>query len=146
MRVRHQPDPDPIAGLSRRDRRAWRRTADRIAAEHDQRIAAQLAELRYEPIIAVITSPLRIVSLLLPTWQVTLADVFPRSRAVEMMLDEQCQITGTGRYGRLWWITVAAPVNERRGPAGLLATRLRLARTGGTRLIDCPSPAIGRSS
>jgi hypothetical protein len=127
---------DPIAGLSRREQRTWRRRERAIVDSHHADLAAALGGLVGVPVLAVSAGAAGTVTLAVPGWRVGVAGVSPSARATLTSRARQaCHITGAGRYGRFWWLAVAATADPGAAPAVVLGACARVDPVdGGTRL------------
>jgi hypothetical protein len=117
---------DPFGGLKRSERRSWRRTEALIVKEHHQRVSEQLEALTGTGIVHTSTSPTGVVIMTMPGWQLGLAAV---AAVAEQHTRRLCRLpshlAGSGRYGRYWWVAIAAD-GHGPTPAMMLGTRLRL--------------------
>jgi hypothetical protein len=126
MSIFHHQADDPFAGLTRAERRSWRRVERQIATAHVAELAVQLKALRGAPIINVETTPLGIVTVTVPAWRMALADVATTaSDRLVLLACAPCHILGGARYGKFWWIS-AARSGDRRETAVILGSRLLL--------------------
>jgi hypothetical protein len=139
LRLRHRRSGDPFAGLSRGERRAWRRKERAIVSGHRADLAASLRALIDLPVQEVTTGPAGSVSLILPGWTVGLAEVGTGPRlALVSLAQRPCHLARAGRYGPFWWLEVAGDAEPAGSRAVVLGTRVRLHRRSGGN--DQPSP------
>ena len=126
---------DPIAGLSRREQRKWRRRERAIVDSHHADLAAALGGLVGAPVLAVSAGAAGTVTLAVPGWRVGVAGVSPSARATLTSRARQaCHVAGAGRYGRFWWLAVAATADPGAAPAVVLGACARVDPVdGGTR-------------
>jgi hypothetical protein len=118
---------DPIAVLHRRERRAWRRRERAIVAAHHLEVAAALHVLVGTPVLAVTTSPAGAVTITVPGWRVGLAGVSASARAALTAVARQsCHLSGAGRYGRFWWLTVGVTDTPAAPPVAVLGIAVRI--------------------
>src|SRR5262249_11181456 len=132
LRLHQRHSSDPFAGLSWRQRRAWRRTDRAIVSIHHDELAASLRGLVDLPVRDVTTGPAGSVSLTLPDWIVGLAEVGTAPRdALISLARRPCHLARTGRYGPFWWLEVAGDGEPAGSRAVVLGTRVQLHRRAG---------------
>jgi hypothetical protein len=130
---------DPISGLRRRERRAWRRRERAIVASHHADLAAALAALRGAPVLAVTTGAAGTVIIRVPGWSVGLAGVgAPPRTAVAGVVGQPCHLTGARRYGRFWWLAVGITGKTAEPAIVVLGAAVRMHPAGG----DQAPPAL----
>jgi hypothetical protein len=133
---------DPVAGLRRRERRAWRRRERAIVASHQADLAAALGGLVGSPVLALSVGPTGTVTLEVPGWRVGLAGVSASAQAALAGRAQQtCHIAGAGRYGRFWWLAVAATAEPDTPPAVVLGAYARVHPVDGGRPPGSPPAA-----
>ncbi len=125
---------DPIETLTRRARRAWRRSERQIVAEHRNVMASRLRQLATLQLPLQTTSKPEaahsaIVSLSFPDWQILIAGVALKPQiALEAAANaHRLQLSGAGRYGRFWWLSVSDSHGTR---VVLLGSHLQLNAVG----------------
>lgn len=140
--IRRPPTRDPVADLSRRDRRSWRQTAERIQAQHDADTMARLSDLQQRLVSGIAADPPDAVTITVTEWTITIAGVTPTACAnLRLLAARSCHLADSGRYGRFWWVAISQTTGDRAARAVLLGTQLRLARTeGGSRRDQMPDP------
>lgn len=133
--TRQSPTGDPLADLSRRDRRSWRRTARTIQAQHEAAILAGLAGLHLQPVTGILTCPPCAVAITVTDWTITMAGVAPTACGNLCLLAAcPCHLADSGRYGRFWWVAISSLSVEMATRTVLLGDRLTLVSTDGGRL------------
>jgi hypothetical protein len=133
---------DPIASLTRRERRAWRRREQTILATHRANLAAALPALVGAPVLAVATGAAGTVTVTVPGWQVGLAGVSPgAARAFTRAAGDSSLLTGAGRYGRFWWLAVAVSSHPGAPRAVILGAWLQLHPADGAPTGLNPQPS-----
>src|ERR1700722_4301012 len=138
--VRHL---DPVANLGIRARWSWRRAERRAVAEHERWLATKLQRLTAArvPVFWVTESaPNRVADMTVgivrmrrPGWQLLIAGVAsgPRADLERAARQGRLRLDAAGRYGKFWWIEVAAGSAPCRENAVLLGSHLQLIPTGG---------------
>jgi hypothetical protein len=139
---------DPIETLTRRARREWRRSERQIVAEHRNVVASRLDQLAtlQLPLQAVSkpeAAPSAIVSLTFPNWQVLMAGVAlkPRIALVAAANAHRLRLSGAGRYGQFWWLSVSGDHDMR---VVLLGSHLQLRAVGKSLHTDNTPPSPER--
>jgi hypothetical protein len=135
---------DPIETLTRRTRRAWRRSERHIVAEHRNVVASRLRQLAtLQPPLQATSKPeaanSAIVSLTVPNWQILLAGVAlkPRIALAEAANAHRLRLSGAGRYGRFWWLCIS---DSQAVSVVLLGSHLRLSAVGKSPETDDTPP------
>jgi len=101
--------PSIPLGAGHRGRREWRRTVQRVVAEHHHQTTAQLRDLRGAPVLGVSTTPRGTLELTLPGWAITLVGVSASGRdAVAAVGGRSSWLSDSGNYGPFWWLEVCA--------------------------------------
>jgi len=138
--VRHL---DLAANLGIRARWSWRRAERRAVAEHERWLAAKLRRLTAArvPVFWVMESAANqvadmttgIVRMRRPGWQLLIAGVAsgPRADLEYAARQGKLRLDGAGRYGKFWWIEVAADSDARGEKVVLLGSHLQLIPAGG---------------
>src|SRR5579863_3897182 len=133
--VRHL---DPAASLGIRARWSWRRAERRAVAEHERWLAAKLRRLTAArvPVFWVAESApdqvadmtAGIVRMRRPGWQLLIAGVAsgPRADLEHAARQGRLRLAAVGRYGKFWWIEVAAETAARGQKIVLLGSHLQL--------------------
>ncbi len=138
---------DPIETLTRRARWAWHRVERQIVADHEIVMAGrlrQLAGLRRPVEVTSIseTGYAAIVNLHVPGWQILMAGVAlgPRRALSAAAESHRLRLSGAGRYGRFWWLSIEGNHGMR---VVLLGSHLRLEEDrSGFETQDAPPPAL----
>ncbi len=131
MRIRNG-NPDPVAGLRWRERRAWRRRERAIVTADQAQLAAALNALADAPVLAVTAGPTGTVTITVPGWSVGLAGVGASAgMALVGVAREACHLAGGGRYGRFWWLSVGVTAAATGPPVVVLGAAVRLHPAGG---------------
>jgi hypothetical protein len=136
-------DLDPTANLGMRARRFWRRAERKAVAEHERWLAAKLRRLTAArvPVFWVMESAANqvadmtagIVRMRRPGWQLLLAGVAsgPRADLERAARRGRLRLAAAGRYGKFWWIEIAAGSGARDEKVVLLGSHLQLIPAGG---------------
>jgi hypothetical protein len=134
---------DPAANLGIRARWSWRRAERRVVAEHERWLAAQLRQLAASrvPVFWVTQSAAgqaadtaaAIVRLRRPGWQLLIAGVAPGPRAdlEHAARRGRLRLDAAGRYGKFWWIEIAAGSAAPGEKVVLLGSHLQLIPANG---------------
>ncbi len=125
---------DPIETLTRRARRAWRRSEQHIVAEHRNVVASRLRQLATLQLPLQATSKPEaahstIVRLTFPNWQILIAGVALKPQiALEAAANaHRLRLSGAGRYGQFWWLSISDSHGTR---VVLLGSHLQLSAVG----------------
>jgi hypothetical protein len=139
---------DPIETLTRRARREWRRSERQIVAEHRNVVASRLRQLAtlQLPLQATSTpeaAPSAIVSLTFPNWQILIAGVAlkPWITLVAAANTHRLRLSGGGRYGQFWWLSLSGSDGMR---VVLLGSHLQLRAVGKSPDTDNVPPSPER--
>jgi hypothetical protein len=148
--VRHL---DPAANQGIRARWSWRRAERRAVAEHERWLAAKLRRLTAARVPAlwvtesaadqVADMAAGIVRMRRPGWQLLLAGVAsgPRADLEHAARQGRLRLNAAGRYGKFWWIEVAADSAARGEKVVLLGSHLQLIpASGGYGWAAAPRP------
>ena len=138
---------DPIETLTRRARWAWHRVERQIVADHEivmARRLRQLAGLQRPVEVTSIseTGHAAIVNLRVPGWQILIAGVAlgPRIALSAAAASHRLRLSGAGRYGRFWWLSIEGNHGVR---VVLLGSHLRLEEDrNGSETQDAPPPDL----
>jgi hypothetical protein len=134
---------DPAANLGIRARWSWRRAERRAFAEHERWLAAKLRRLAAAgvPVFWVTESAASqsadmtagIVRMRRPGWQLLLAGVAsgPRADLERAARRGRLRLGAAGRYGKFWWIEVAADSAPGGEKVVLLGSHLQLIPASG---------------
>ena len=144
---------DPAASLGIRARWSWRRAERRAVAGHERWLAAKLRQLAAArvPVSLVTGSPAGqaagmtagVVRMRSPGWQLLVAGVAPGPRAdLERAARRgRLRLDAAGRYGKFWWVEVAAGSAARGEKVVLLGSHLQLIpASGGHGRAAAPRP------
>ena len=126
---------DPVATMGRREQREWRRRERGVVAAHHADLEAVLRGLVGAPVLDLRAGPAGTVTLAVPGWRVGVAGVSPSARAaVTSRAGQTCHVTGGGRYGRFWWLTIGTTADPKAAPAVVLGAYAAVhPADGGTR-------------
>jgi hypothetical protein len=144
---------DPAADLGIWARWTWRRAERRAVVAHERWLAAKLRRLTAArvPVFWVTESPASrvadmtagIVRMRRPGWQLLLAGVAsgPRADLEHAARQGPLRIDAAGRYGKFWWIEIAADNAARGEKLVLLGSHLQLIpASGGHGWAGAPRP------
>jgi hypothetical protein len=123
---------DPVAALRWRERWAWRRREQAIVASCHADLTAALAGLVGLPVLTVSAGPAGTVTVAVPGWNIGMAGVSAAAQAAFVSLARRpCHLASAGRYGRFWWLTVAATGSQPEERAVVLGASTRVQPAGG---------------
>jgi hypothetical protein len=144
---------DPAANLGIMARWSWRRAERRAVAEHERWLAAKLRALTAArvPVFWVTERAANqvadmaagIVRMRRPGWQLLLAGVAsgPRADLEHAARQGRLRLAAAGRYGKFWWIEIAAGSAARAEKVVLLGSHLQLIpASGGHDWAAAPRP------
>ena len=146
---------EPGANLGIRARWSWRRAERRAVAAHERWLAAKLRRLTAAggPVFWVTESGANrvadmtagIVRMRRPGWQLLLAGVAsgPRADLEHAARQGRLRLAAAGRYGKSWWIEIAADGAARGEKVVLLGSHLQLIPAGGGRGWAAAPPPAG---
>ena len=137
-----------------RARRSWRRAERRAVADHERWLVAKLRRLAAAtvPVFWVMESSASqaadltagIVRMRHPGWQLLIAGVAsgPRADLEHAARQGRLRLAAAGRYGKFWWVEIAAGSAARGEKVVLLGSHLRLIpASGGPGWAEAPRPA-----
>lgn len=137
------PHLDPTANLGIRARWSWRPAERRVVADHERWLAAKLRALTAArvPVFWVMENAANrvadmtagIVRMRRPGWQLLIAGVAsgPRADLERAARQGRLRLDAAGRYGKFWWIEIAADSAARDEKVVLLGSHLQLIPGGG---------------
>jgi hypothetical protein len=136
-----------------RSRRAWRRSARSIVAEHARQTTAILGRLQGHQVRYLADTPAghpaSTIWVFLSEWTITLADVAATARIECVALARAgCHLSAAGRYGQFWWLTLTSGPSDAAAPGHstaritVLGSRVTVRATGD----QSPLPLPGASS
>ena len=144
---------DPAASLGIRARWSWRRAERRAVAEHERWLAAELRRLTATrvPVFWVTEREVNqvadmttgIVRMRRPGWQLLIAGVAsgPRADLEHAVRQGPLRLAAAGRYGKFWWIEIAADNAAPGEKVVLLGSHLQLIpASGGHGWAAAPRP------
>ncbi len=100
----------PVGMFTRWARRAWRRAERQLVRDHEGAVASRLSTLQLPVTVTFMpeTGRAAIVRLRLPGWQILISGVALRTRVAlsAAARSDRLRLSGGGRYGRFWWLSI----------------------------------------